>query len=136
MTNPPYSEDHIELLLEFVTMKNNNRPFCLLMPNWVARKKEYSSLIGNANLFYLSPVEAYTYTMPSWNEKPSHVSSATGQTTPYLSSWYICLNNDNLAMEQKLDKMAKLQKPKDWVVAKTIKGLKWKIQKVNKEKKR
>ena len=89
VTNPPYSENHIEQLLHFVT-NNNDKPFCLLMPNWVARKTEYKSLMGKATnqLLYLSPLQPYTYTMPSWNQKPEHVQE-TGETTPYLSSWYI-----------------------------------------------
>eukprot|EP00804_Cyclotella_cryptica_P021467 CCRYP_005790-RA/>CCRYP_005790-RA protein AED:0.27 eAED:0.27 QI:0/0/0.5/1/0/0/2/789/291 len=136
VTNPPYSENHIEKLLHFVTSKNN-KPFCLLMPNWVARKAEYSSLMGNAtnHLLYLSPIQPYTYTMPSWNTKPEHVQE-TGETTPYLSSWYISFPDTATltTMEKRLDSIAKRQQPPVWVVAKTVKGLKWKIQKANKKK--
>ncbi|EED91738.1 predicted protein [Thalassiosira pseudonana CCMP1335] len=137
LTNPPYSGDHIERLLKFVTTVND-KPFCLLMPNWVARKKEYKSIIGKTNLFYVSPIEVYTYAMPTWNSKPEHVDEETGKTTPYLSSWYVSLRSNSEAtsrIENKLDSIAKRQQPPVWVVAKTVKGLKWKIQKV-KEKKR
>jgi hypothetical protein len=106
------------------------------MPNWVARKSEYKSLIGNTPHFFLSPVKAYTYTMPSWNEKPDHIQES-GETTPYLSSWYISLNCSEVEMskiENRLDAVAKKQNI--WVVAKTVKGLKWKIQKANKKKKK
>lgn len=74
--------------------------------------------------------------MPSWNAKPKHVDE-DGKTTPYLSSWYISMGEDEVVldkMEKKLDGIAKRQETKDWVVAKTVKGLKWKIQKVNKKR--
>lgn len=164
VTNPPYSGDHIERLLQFVcSSRNNNKPFCLLMPNWVARKTDYKDIINfgksesssgksiksNDNndttaadvkngLFYLSPLEPYTYTMPTWNReddhRPTHVSQETGHTTPYLSSWYICLKDDVMtcSLEKQMDVIAKRQKPQPaFVVAKTIKGLKWKIQKAS-----
>lgn len=135
VTNPPYSENHIEKLLHFVTTKSE-KPFCLLMPNWVARKTEYKSLTGDAtdHLLYLSPIQPYTYTMPSWNTKPEHVQE-TGETTPYLSSWYISFSDTATmaTMEKRLDSIAKRQRPPVWVVAKTVKGLKWKIQKANKK---
>ena len=132
LTNPPYSDDHIERLLDFV-INQNDKPFCLLMPNWVARKAEYKSITKDTNLIYLSPVAPYTYTMPTWNVKPVHVDKITGETTPYFSSWYISLNNqkgvDISTIANRLDSLSKKQKPRVWVVAKTIKGLKWKIQK-------
>ncbi|KAL7487849.1 hypothetical protein ACHAW6_013424 [Cyclotella cf. meneghiniana] len=137
VTNPPYSENHIEKLIHFVTNKND-KPFCLLMPNWVARKTEYTSLMGKATnqLLYISPIQPYTYTMPSWNQKPEHVQE-TGETTPYLSSWYIFFSDTatTATIEKRLDSIAKRQQPPVWVVAKTVKGLKWKIQKANKKNK-
>lgn len=137
LTNPPYSDDHIERLLDFVA-KQHNKPFCLLMPNWVARKAEYKSIMKETNMIYLSPVVPYTYIMPAWNTKPDHIDKATGETTPYLSSWYISFGNqkvlDMSTIENKLDSLSKKQTPRVWVVAKTIKGLKWKIQKTVKKK--
>ena len=64
LTNPPYSDDHIERLLHFVTQQNR-KPFCLLMPNWVARKADYKSIINGTNLIYLSPIVPYSYIMPT-----------------------------------------------------------------------
>jgi hypothetical protein len=126
LTNPPYSDDHIERLLKFLSTKE--QPFCLLMPNWVARKKDYSNLMPKG-LFYLSPIEPYCYVMPEWNERPEHVEQ-DGKTTPYLSSWYIHAGGRT---DELMDKMNSLSKwNSKWVVAKTIKGLKWKIQKLRK----
>ena len=136
LTNPPYSDDHIEKLLTYAT--SQDKPFCLLMPNWVARKAEYKSLVGTTPHFFLSPMSPYTYTMPSWNERPEHVKD-DGMTTPYLSSWYISLNVDDAELGKvvnRLDCIAKGQVPPFWVVAKTVKGLKWKIQKASSKMKR
>ena len=45
VTNPPYSEDHIERLMKHVTSpKLASRPFFLLMPTWV-HKKDYYTII-------------------------------------------------------------------------------------------
>jgi hypothetical protein len=122
LTNPPYSDDHIERLLQFLS--THKQDFCLLMPNWVARKKDYRTLMTK-DVFYLSPVQPYTYAMPEWNDRPEHVAE-DGKTTPYLSSWYIHAGNNTEAIMNKMNSLARGK----WVVAKTIKGLKWKLQKL------
>jgi hypothetical protein len=194
VTNPPYSDDHIEKLFAFLngagaagtTIMTNTttttatsttstttiatrggtevssgaaaaakipttKPFCLLLPNWVARKRNYRELLSVSNqVVYLSPVIPYTYQMPAWNHSPQpsppppdatttsttttmipdHVTRANGATTPYLSSWYIYGLSD--AQFDELNAVSnrnrRHDRPTDWVVAKTIKGLKWKIQ--------
>ncbi|KAL3822183.1 hypothetical protein ACHAXA_008199 [Cyclostephanos tholiformis] len=143
VTNPPYSEDHIYRLLEFVvgTEIANQRPVCLLLPNWVSRRPDYETRFaipvarGKCELFYLSPLTPYTYIMPPFvhrEDRPEHVGSS-GETTPYLSSWYIvvpsslCRGNSFLEM---MDAVARKRKPKAWVVARTVRGLKWKMKKV------
>jgi hypothetical protein len=126
LTNPPYSDDHIERLLKFLS--TIEQPFCLLMPNWIARKKDFSSVIPK-DLFYLSPIEPYSYFMPEWNERPEHVEQ-DGKTTPYMSSWYIHAGDRTDELMHKMNSLSKWN-PK-WVVAKTIKGLEWKIQRLRK----
>ena len=164
LTNPPYSDDHIERLLTFLNNNNKSdnddssdphpKPFCLLLPNWVARKKEYKTLLTNhRTVFYLSPVEPYTYIMPSWvgvagkqdnstsssccddgvaeGRRPDHVGD-DGRTTPYLSSWYISAGSNvqtEALLQQLITATTSSTRSNEWVVAKTIKGLKWKIQK-------
>jgi hypothetical protein len=152
ITNPPYSDDHIQKLLDFVVNVQipNGRPCCLLLPNWVSRQPDYverfaKPITSKSELFYLSPIEAYTYQMPSWvktNDRPDHVGES-GSTTPYLSSWYIVPppaggDSTTTTMSRRkpfVERMdSKRQDPKRWVVAKTVKGLKWKINKLKKEK--
>jgi hypothetical protein len=211
VTNPPYSDDHIDKLfgslngttgaigttttntttttsttatatatssgtasavtaaVAKIRATRKQKPFCLLLPNWVARKRNYRELLSSVSdqVVYLSPVIPYTYQMPAWNHHPSplsppptpppdavtkmttatsttttipdHVTRANGATTPYLSSWYIY----GLS-ETQFDELNALSnrhhrrhhgRPTDdcWVVAKTIKGLKWKIQQKQKQ---
>ena len=130
-------------------------PCCLLLPNWVSRKSEYRKRFvtpivasreptgqdkssNNFELFYLAPLQPYTYTMPSFvasKDRPNHVGS-NGQTTPYQSCWYLVVptshrkGNQTKSLLDSMDAMAKRQSPQAWVVAKTVKGLKWKAQKV------
>jgi hypothetical protein len=142
LTNPPYSDDHIERLLTFLNNNTNHddnnvsssTPFCLLLPNWVARKKEYKTLLSHKTVFYVSPLEPYGYRMPSWNthHRPEHVGE-DGRTTPYLSSWYVHAGTRTEALVTKLlhqqQEQRKNPQGRGWVVARTIKGLKWNIQK-------
>jgi hypothetical protein len=142
VTNPPYSDDHIDRLLDFVITNEVPRKVtsCLLLPNWVSRKSDYQSKFvksiedANYELLYLAPLEPYTYTMPTWvseKDRPEHV-GGDGQTTPYLSSWYLIvpkLSKKHSLLVDKLDIISKQQKPPIWVVSKTVKGIKWKVQK-------
>jgi hypothetical protein len=65
LTNPPYSTDHMEKLLQYC-VHNNRRPYCLLIPNYVYTK-EYFARIVSANgqhMFFISPNKRYLYTTP------------------------------------------------------------------------
>merc|ERR1719162_319128 len=45
ITNPPYSGDHINRLMQYLvtntTLSNSSTPWFLLMPNWVHKKEFY-----------------------------------------------------------------------------------------------
>lgn len=149
ITNPPYSDNHIHRLLEFVIQYEipKQRPVCLLLPNWVSCQPDYDErfvqplALRQCELFYLGPILPYTYTMPSWvnsHDRPEHVGES-GETTPYLSSWHIiipslfCRSGDgnSKSFMEKIDAKSKQRTTKTtWVVAKTVKGLKWKIKKL------
>ncbi len=79
------------------------------------------------------------YAMPSFvrmEDRPDHVGT-NGETTPYLSSWYIVvpppssvLRLEKYSVLEKMDELARKRKVKAWVVARTVRGLKWKMKKV------
>lgn len=65
VTNPPYSGDHIEKLLNFTA--KTSKPCFLLLPNYVATKPYYlkSSFRTNANPIFVTPRKGrYLYQAP------------------------------------------------------------------------
>uniref|UniRef100_A0A6U6BWP0 Uncharacterized protein n=1 Tax=Guillardia theta TaxID=55529 RepID=A0A6U6BWP0_GUITH len=88
LTNPPYSGDHPERLMNFISRTKS--PWFLLMPNWVYTKDYYKDLILNKACssnppFYYIPKKRYTYWTPPW----LHSSQFGVSTSPFPSFWYI-----------------------------------------------
>ena len=100
VTNPPYSGDHKQRLLDFLLSRaQQGRPFLLLMPAWVAgtdywraflrklakRRRRTAAPGGRrvlerrAGVFYVVPREAYAYVHP---EKTGHA------TPPFSTIWF------------------------------------------------
>lgn len=78
VTNPPYSLQHMEKLLDFVFQ--SQKPFCLLVPNYVYMKEYYDQLLKlhssrfvnkQTPVFYICPKvgRRYLYSTP----KVSHI---------------------------------------------------------------
>jgi hypothetical protein len=100
VTNPPYSGDHVERLMEFLTSTRfGNRPWCLLLPNWVHKKDYYERAIatksnGNSRKppcqpFYLVPRKRYVY-LPPKGFRQAKKSDVHKKASPFVSMWYIC----------------------------------------------
>lgn len=123
LTNPPYSEDHMQRIVRCVSTLRDSRmfrlllgspfflpcsnhyfcahanrycaesgkPWFLLMPNYVASKPYYSSIINPTGLkpFYLCPVKRYTY-LPPKGLRLKKASSTQKKTSPFVSFWYCC----------------------------------------------
>jgi hypothetical protein len=99
VTNPPYSGDHVQRLMEFVTSKRfGNRPWCLLLPNWVHKKDYYIRAIAknkNNNKtptcqpFYLIPRKRYVY-LPPKGFRQAKKSDVHKKASPFVSMWSIC----------------------------------------------
>ena len=55
MTNPPYSADHMQRCLRFCAA--NGRPWLLLLPNFVYRKRDFADIVadGGAGPFFVVP---------------------------------------------------------------------------------
>jgi hypothetical protein len=70
-------------------------------------------------------------------ERPDHVGT-NGETTPYLSSWYMVVpppQSDSRRAEKyfmldMMDGWSRKRRTRAWVVARTVRGLKWKMKKV------
>ena len=70
VTNPPFSGDHMERILEFVWA--SNKPFLLLLPQYVSKKAYFLNSLKGAQsgarrvVSYLGPLhEPYAFTAPS-----------------------------------------------------------------------
>lgn len=100
VTNPPYSDDHIERLIQFVTSElfiNRQKPWFLLLPQWVHKKDYFINATTKANLkssqktyvqpFYLVPKKRYIYTPPPNFRLPTK-SDVHKKSSPFISMWY------------------------------------------------
>jgi hypothetical protein len=91
VTNPPYSGDHIEKLVQHITSpKMGNRPWFLLMPEWVHKKDYFVSEMKRKQIqpFYLVPKKRYVY-LPPKNYRAAKKSDVHKKSSPFNSMWYI-----------------------------------------------
>lgn len=89
VTNPPYSGDHIEKLMHFVTcrQKFRDRPWFLLMPQWVHKKDYFVELTKDIRLFYLVPRKRYVY-LPPTDFRAAKKSDVHKKSSPFTSMWF------------------------------------------------
>jgi hypothetical protein len=94
VTNPPYSVEHIPRLLQFSA--SSNKPFFLLMPNFVYAKDYYYPSLTTTSKppvkvvpFYVSPHKRYSYTTP----KGRRQLKSAKYTSPFPSFWYCHLGD-------------------------------------------
>jgi len=89
VTNPPYSSDHIERLLDFVTSqsKYGARPWFLLLPNFVHKKDYFVKATSKIHPFFLVPRKRYVY-LPPKNFRESKKSDVHKKSSPFVSMWY------------------------------------------------
>lgn len=91
VTNPPYSADHIEKLVNHITSpKMTGRPWFLLMPEWVHKKDYFLSKTKSRQMqpFYLIPKKRYVY-LPPKDYRASKKSDVHKKSSPFNSMWYI-----------------------------------------------
>jgi hypothetical protein len=110
LTNPPYSEDHIEKLMKYLTSPSfGSKPFLLLMPQWVHKKDYYINATtggGKANdkkrkrgkcndsnsskcsPFYIVPKKRYVY-LPPPDFREKKVSDVHKKSSPFTSMWFV-----------------------------------------------
>jgi hypothetical protein len=86
VTNPPYSGDHIRRCVDFAA--RCGRPWMLLLPSFVCRKRSYSEILADAHAAppsYLVPAHRYVY------YAPGRSAERTAPTSPFDSMWYLSL---------------------------------------------
>lgn len=103
VTNPPYSENHIEKLLRFATSRSfGDRPWFLLMPHWVHKKDFYLELTKDIRPFYLVPRKRYVYLPPN-GFRAVKKSDVHKKSSPFVSMWF-CWGGNNHRNEQLMRK--------------------------------
>ncbi|KAL9184418.1 hypothetical protein ACHAXT_002504 [Thalassiosira profunda] len=94
LTNPPYSEDHIEKMMKHITSPSFRHPWLLLMPQWVHKKDYYVNATTKnrerpCNPFYIVPKKRYVY-LPPANFREKKESDTHKKSSPFVSMWYCC----------------------------------------------
>ncbi|CAB9502040.1 expressed unknown protein [Seminavis robusta] len=90
-TNPPYSADHMEKLIQHLTsQKMKGKPWFLLMPDFVHKKDYFLSQMKQHNMlpFYLVPKKRYVY-LPPKSFREAKKSDVHKKSSPFHSMWYI-----------------------------------------------
>lgn len=135
ISSPPYSGDHLERCLRFCA--GSKKSWCLLLPNWVQSRPYFKEVLGEkaARVFFISPVERYTYWMPldlvTGCSKPDWVGQ-DGGTSPYDSTWFVYLST-NLPAKKIIATLEKhVSAKKEWVVAQTLKAARYKVKNMKK----
>lgn len=89
VTNPPYSGDHIERLINHVTSPSfGNRPWMLLLPQWVHKKDFFIAKTKGIRPFYIVPHKRYVY-IPPPSFRESKKSDVHKKSSPFVSMWFI-----------------------------------------------
>ena len=125
ITNPPYSNIHKEKCLRICVLNylNNNRPFLLLMPNYIATKQYYHKIINefgrngtgnskngvdnyngdnNDNGNRVVTMDDIAYIVPSIPYEYEHPDGTGKDTPPFQSLWYCCIGKENVQKVQKV----------------------------------
>jgi hypothetical protein len=80
ITNPPYSGDHPERLVQFCLQQR--KPWFILAPNWLYMKPYYSSM--SLEPLILVPKKRYVYVTP----KGLRAKADDGKTAPFVTLWF------------------------------------------------
>lgn len=103
VTNPPYSDDHIEKLVRFVTSHSfGDRSWFLLLPQWAHKKDFYTAATAHIRPFFLVPRKRYVY-LPPKNYRAPKKSDVHKKSSPFVSMWY-CWGGTHTANEELLQR--------------------------------
>ncbi|GMI36104.1 hypothetical protein TeGR_g11067 [Tetraparma gracilis] len=106
LTNPPYSADHVEKLMSFLTSgPQRGRPFFLLMPQFFHKHEYYKRLTADLRVFYVVPKKRYVYEPPA-DFRDRKKSDTHKKSSPFVSMWY-CWGGSDGANERLMQAWAK-----------------------------
>jgi hypothetical protein len=103
MTNPPYSGDHMERLLDYVT--GTSKAWFLLAPQFLHKKDYYIKHLqettnsARKQPFYLVPKKRYVYIPPKGFRTTKKPSDTHKKSSPFNSMWYIFAGNEQTTEE-------------------------------------
>ncbi|GMH72515.1 hypothetical protein TrST_g9850 [Triparma strigata] len=89
ITNPPYSDDHVEKLFTWLTSSvNKDKVWMCLLPQFFHKHEYYKRLTSSIHPFYIVPKKRYIYLPPSgFREKKK--SDTHKKSSPFVSMWYV-----------------------------------------------
>ena len=87
VTNPPFSGNHVERLLEFC--QQHSKPWLLLVPSYTHQKQYYASLLGGAKHrpFFAVPKKRYYFWSPKGANRNNPKVRKDGRTSPFVTLW-------------------------------------------------
>lgn len=85
ITNPPYSGNHIERIVQFAVQ--SKRPWFLLLPQFVHKKEYYRKATEHIRPFYIVPKKRYVYIPPKEFRKAKR-SDVHKKSSPFVSMWF------------------------------------------------
>ena len=79
----------MERLMKFIISESfDNRPWLLLLPNWVHKKDYYVEATKAIRPFYIVPRKRYIYEPPK-DFREAKKSDVHKKSSPFVSMWYV-----------------------------------------------
>jgi len=94
VTNPPYSEDHVEKLFEFAV--KSQKPWLLLLPNYVLNKPFFLGLVKRP--IFILPARRYLYRTPKGG-RDKDCMRKDRKTSPFITFWYCDIDSQGCKTE-------------------------------------
>lgn len=85
VTNPPYSGEHIERIVQFAVQ--SKKPWFLLLPQFVHKKDYYRKMTEHIRPFYIVPKKRYVY-IPPKEFREAKKSDVHKKSSPFVSMWF------------------------------------------------
>lgn len=90
ITNPPYSENHKQQCIQYALdkLRSKGTPFFILMPNYIASKEYYRTLIAQQNDKFEEDSTTIVYLVPPTPYEYDHPEGTGSEIPPFSSIWY------------------------------------------------